>query len=341
MKSEEIKTPTGCDNKYIEFYIDNYYLKIALNNNEIVFIIYNIKLLNSVKYEIKTNKNEIYNLSKIFRIYENIEEIYEVFIQIIKEKNYKIEEINNDIRIIFEISDIFKKNKEIELILKSEDDKNEYLKILSKEIINIKDNEIKKLIEENKEIKEEIQNLKNMIKNIQNNEKNEKIDEKESKNNVKEINQNNNEIKNKEKQNIINKNDNKINIESDSVNENNEDNILKKFNEIFGEYIKNAETIESLDINFLDNGNDKIKYLDLVEFKQLKKLNINNSHIKDIIILEKVKFNQIQQLNLGENNIFNIDILEKVNFPKLIVLKLHSNQIYNISVLEKVKFNQL
>ena len=53
IKSEEIKTPTGCDNKYIEFYIDNYYLKIALNNNEIAFIIYNINLLNSIKHEIK------------------------------------------------------------------------------------------------------------------------------------------------------------------------------------------------------------------------------------------------------------------------------------------------
>ena len=138
MKSEEIKTPTGYDNKYIEFYIDNYYLKIALNNNEIIFIIYNIKLLNSIKYELKTNQSEIYNLSKIFRIYQNIEEIYDVFIQLIKEKNYKIEGIKNDVRIIFEITDIFKKSKEIELILKSEEDKNEYLKILSKEVIIIK-----------------------------------------------------------------------------------------------------------------------------------------------------------------------------------------------------------
>ena len=138
MKSEEIKTPTGYDNKYIEFYIDNYYLKIALNNNEIIFIIYNIKLLNSIKYELKTNQSEIYNLSKIFRIYKNIEEIYDVFIQLIKEKNYKIEGIKNDVRIIFEITDVFKKSKEIELILKSEEDKNEYLKILSKEVIIIK-----------------------------------------------------------------------------------------------------------------------------------------------------------------------------------------------------------
>jgi hypothetical protein len=51
---------------------------------------------------------------------------------------------------------------------------------------------------------------------------------------------------------------------SDSVIKNNEDNKLKKFNEIFGKNIKNAETIESLDINYLDNGNEKIKYLDLV-----------------------------------------------------------------------------
>jgi hypothetical protein len=315
MKSEEIKTPTGYDNKYIEFYIDNYYLKIALNNNEIIFIIYNIKLLNSIKYELKTNQSEIYNLSKIFRIYQNIEEIYEVFIQLIKEKNYKIEGIKNDVRIIFEITDIFKKSKEIELILKSEDDKNEYLKILSKEIINIKDNEIKKLIEENKEIKEEIQNLKNMIKNIQNNKNNEKNEnrekniEKESKNNVKEIKQNNNEIKNNEKQNIINKNDNENNMKSDSIIENNEDNKLKKFNQIFGKNIENAETIESLDINYLDNGNEKIKYLDLVEFKQLKNLEINYSGIKDIYILQKIKFNELQQLNLGYNNIFDINIL--------------------------------
>jgi len=242
-----------------------------------MFIIYNVKLLNSIKYEIKANQNEIYNLSKIFRIYENIEEIYEVFIQLIKEKHYKIEEINNAIRIIFEISDIFKKNQEIELILKSDDDKNEYLKILSKEIINIKDNEIKKLIEEIKSIKEEIKNLKKMINNIQNNQNNEKKIEKESKNN--------------EKQKIINENDNKNNMKTNCVIENNEDNKLKKFNEIFGTEIKNAETIETLTIYKISN--IKMKYLDLVEFKQLKKIDLSFKSIKDISILEKVKFNQL------------------------------------------------
>jgi len=139
---------------------------------------------------------------------------------LIKGRHYKIEEINNDVRIIFEISDIFKNNQEIELILTSDDDKNEYLKILSKEIINIKDNEIKKLIEENKEIKEEIQNLKNMINNIQNNKINNENNKEKGSKNI--------EIKNNEKQNIINENDNKNNMKSNCVIENNEDNKLKE-----------------------------------------------------------------------------------------------------------------
>ena len=109
MTSEESNTTSGNNIKYMEFYIDNYFLKIAINNNDILFIIYNIKLLDSIKYEIKTNKNEIYNLNKIFRIYDNIEEIYEVFIKLINEKSYRIETNNNDIKLIFEISDIFKK----------------------------------------------------------------------------------------------------------------------------------------------------------------------------------------------------------------------------------------
>ena len=236
MISEESNTPSGNNIKYMEFYIDNYFLKIAINNNDILFIIYNIKLLDSIKYEIKTNKNEIYNLNKIFRIYDNIEEIYEIFIKLINEKSYRIETNNNDIKLIFEISDIFKKKIEIELILKKDDDRNEYLKILSKEIINIKDNEIKKLIEENNIIKKEIENLKNMILNIQDSKNNENK-QKDNKNNVNEIYQ-----KNNEKQDIINENDIENKIESD-CNINTEDNNLKKFNEIFGKYIENANTI--------------------------------------------------------------------------------------------------
>ena len=123
-------TPSKNVDKYKEFYSENYYFKIGINDKEIYFIIFNIKLLNSIKYETRLKQNEIYTLSKIFKMYENLEEIYEALIKLIENNNYKIENKNNDIILSFIICDLFQNNKTIQIILYKNDKDNEYMKII-------------------------------------------------------------------------------------------------------------------------------------------------------------------------------------------------------------------
>ena len=143
--------------KYKEFYnINEYYIKLGLmKNNEITFTLYNMKILDSIKYHINLNIKEIYNLSKLFKIYDRAEEIYENIINIIEGNNYKIIKQKNNIILFLYLFDIFQKKNEVQIILNKEDDKNEYLKILSKEIIKLK--------QENFDIKNELKEIRNII----------------------------------------------------------------------------------------------------------------------------------------------------------------------------------
>ena len=163
--------------EYKEYYFKEYYLKIGHNaNNQIILIIYNIQLLDNIKYEIKIDLNDFYTVNKLFKIYDNAKEIYEALIKIIEENNYKIKIQANELKFIISIGDMFKKNNDIEFTLNKSNNNSEYMGIISREIIIIKDKEISDLKENNrslndiiKELKGEIKQLKDEIKELKQN----------------------------------------------------------------------------------------------------------------------------------------------------------------------------
>lgn len=163
MNSNQGLTPSGNNqSNYKEFYKKDYYIKIEMNNfQEIIIIIYNIKLLDNIKYQIKIQLKEFYCLSKSFKMYDTIEEIFGVLIELIKNNNYMID--NGKIKFI--IGDLLQNKKEIEVRLTKEDTNNEYLKILTREI-KTKDDIIKNLEDKYNIMKGELTEMKNLIKKL-------------------------------------------------------------------------------------------------------------------------------------------------------------------------------
>ena len=91
---------------------------------------------------------------------------------------------------------------------------------------------------------------------------------------------------------------------------------LIEFNKKYYLNIKDIN-IERLDLSSRYIGNDGMKYLEKIKFKEIKELNLSNNNISDIKLLEKVKFEQLEKLYLCENVISNnINILENVNVKK-------------------------
>ena len=324
MNSNQGTTPKGNNHsKYKEFYKNSYYIKIEVNNSqEISFIIYNIELLDSIKYQIKLQLKEFYYLSKTFKMYDTIEEIFNVLIELINNNNY---EINKD-TIRFIIADVFQKRKEIEMKLNKEDDNNEYLKILSKEIKN-KNDIIKNLQDNYNNLKNEIKEMKNLINKL-----NDNINNSSQKDN-KSINNNINQIKNNNMQ-INEKIEKKLNI-----NNKKEEDLYKKlydFNNNFGLYLNNYNATE---LDFKEEINtSNIKYLNTVKLPLVKKINCK---IIDLNLLQEFNFKDLEELKISFKSPDNINILENINFSKLKVLDLSNNKFYEINALEKVNFKDL
>ena len=124
------------------------------------------------------------------------------------------------------------------------------------------------------------------------------------------------------------------------LNSNDNDKPIKEINDRYILNIKDTK-IDKLDLGFKKLGNDFLKELTKIKFKQLRTLNLNGNNISDIKILEKTKFENLNILNLGHNKISDISILEKVNFNELKELNLGHNSISDINVLGKVKFDKL
>ena len=116
--------------------------------------------------------------------------------------------------------------------------------------------------------------------------------------------------------------------------------LLKQFNNKYKLNIKDTGITE-LDLDNYNIGNEGLNELSKINFKELKKLYLNNNNISDIKVLEKVKFEKLEVLALGGNKISDINILGKVNFKELKQLGLDNNNISDIIVLEKVKFEKL
>ena len=104
----KIKTPEGNNKmKYKEFYKEEYYIKIALNTErkEIIFISFNIKLLDWKKYTISLTKNDFYNSNLIFKNnYNTLEKIFDFFLNLMSRNNYIIKSGKNNIDLYFNLN---------------------------------------------------------------------------------------------------------------------------------------------------------------------------------------------------------------------------------------------
>ena len=70
---------------------------------------------------------------------------------------------------------------------------------------------------------------------------------------------------------------------------------LKKLNETFNCNIRDID-IEELDLNKKIKKAKELKYLEEIEFKELKKLNLKDNNIFGINFLSKVKFEKIRNI---------------------------------------------
>ena len=132
------------------------------------------------------------------------------------------------------------------------------------------------------------------------------LDNVKSKNILKEIFE---KIKNKRKFNIIKYNKNimvKLNINKEDF----EIYItLKEFNNKYNTNIKDID-IKGLDLSERYIGDEGLKDLVKINFKELNKLDLSDNKISDINILEKVDFKKLNKLNLYNNKISNINIMK-------------------------------
>ena len=324
-------------NKFIkEFEFDNldgHYLKLGIINDNIIMTAYSITLLDGIRYNIEANLNEInYLLINLKKKFENIVQVFDVFVEVIKHKNYKIEKENRSIKVTLKLYDLVGSQKEvgITLVEKKEDNK-EFIKILLQEIKKLREmnNLINELKQENKKIREEIKNLKNKINKPS-------IEEYKKKFNLN-IKENSTELKlcGKNYNNDILdylSNYNLKDLKELYLYNNNIDNIIR-FKDI------KCEKLQIL--NLAGNKIKDISVLQQVDFKDLKKLDLMKNEITDITPLVDAHFEKLEILSLKKNKITNIDALAKVNFKELKELLLCDNNIIDITPLEKAEFSKL
>ena len=80
---------------------------------------------------------------------------------------------------------------------------------------------------------------------------------------------------------------------------------LKEFNKINNCNLRDIDD-EELDLNTKNIGNENLKYLNIIELNQLKKLILRDNNISDIKLLESNKFINLEILDLSKNKILNI-----------------------------------
>ena len=65
--------------------------------------------------------------------------------------------------------------------------------------------------------------------------------------------------------------------------------------------------MNEIDLRWKNIGNEELKDLCQIKFKELKKLYLGGNNISDIKVLEKVKFDKLEILDLGNNQILKKD----------------------------------
>ena len=341
LQNSNIKTNSYSEFKEF-FNLNDYYMKIGHNNNELTIILYNMDLLNNHRYEIKKGLESILNIQKHFKSNNHISDIYKQVILFINEGKYKIKSNPNNDTITLTL------NKVIDFNLVCHKDNNEYLQVLSHQIKNLKNKNntcnktIIKLQEENESIKKEMNELKNMILNMQyQNNTNYNQNYTHKKNGLDYSNYPKSKTNNNKSCTNLPKNRSFNNLEIVKKNEQIEDNLsISEFNKKCGANIKD-ETIDELNLINYKLGNDILDYLSKLKLPQLQLLYLSYNNISDISNLKNILFEELNLLILSYNKIIDISVLEKVKFDKLQILGLSSNKITEISILEKAKFSKL
>ena len=254
-------------NKYDFSLIDIDNCKIKIVTNKI-----NTEENNTSKYEVILELDNLKNINKYFKMFDDYDEFKNDFIELCK-KNIKINSIDNS-EIVLTIDLMIKTNNILNITLKKvESNEKEIISTLLKDLKN-KDEMINNLNSEIEKMKTKITSLEKNINDL-----NIKIKDLEK---LEEIEEELNELKNKYS--IL---EEKINInekeQEDELEFVNEDIILSKTE-------KEAKWIELSNITFKNLGNSTFSRIDLYFYKGEESSEeiyfVNNSDIKDKLYIE-------------------------------------------------------
>ncbi len=339
--SEAIEYPTQ---NTIKFEINSsenkkFYATLTLDGDEINFYIYTNQIPKK-EYEKSFNKDDFY-CEKFFKMFDDIEEIFEQLNNLIKKVPYFIGEETSKIFLIFELNIV--KITEVTFIL---EEKQREQKDINNEIYDIIFDNKNEIIKMKENYDKEINNLKNIINNLQKenndlksilnyltieNEKNKNdilnlkamniinIDE-EIKINKENNNENNNIEKNNNENNIIKNNNNENNNIKNNNNENNN-------NENNNNENNNNENNNNENNNNKNNNNENNN-------------NENNNNEDDKIIFDNLtikEYNSLKNWILSTNNQnkdCNFEILFDSNVSSKDFHELCDNQTNTLTLIE-------
>ena len=170
----EFDKPFGKNNKDTNKFIvlepyenKNYSISINKTEQNIKIETYQVEALN-ILYKVELNLNEFYQLSKGFKIYDNLDDICDLLINIFLSKKVSLIKKYQNLFIILKVSSMDGKEQEINIELNSETSKDNYYTNTNNIKINQLENEIKELTNDKNILLKKINELENKIKNLEN-----------------------------------------------------------------------------------------------------------------------------------------------------------------------------
>ena len=314
--------------------IREYFISIYLDNDEISIQVYNISLLDNIKYEINLDLNDMKNISYYLSSF-NIIGIYDLFTKLLNNGQLNLEKQFENLVLSFYIKDIgipcdnISGNKPLQFILFGEQDNNEYIKYLSGEVYKLKQ-QINQLTSNQNSFNNANANLNMNIQNMPNLNNNNFINQNNNANNAPQVVSNNaiavdyNEYFNKLNV-VINNNTNELDFDKKLVDD-------RLFN-----YLTNFELNQLTKLSIAYNRIEAIQGIEKSKFPNLEILNLNNNKINNLTFLSKANFPQLKRLLLSYNEISDISPLANANFTKLDVLALSQNELNDIYPLKNFK----
>ena len=152
MEAPKPLTPSKKKDFQISLGKDNANLSICCSNESIIFILnYKSKNDECLKFERSFKFEELNKISKWFKIFDSLEEVYEDIIKLMENKQVNINLEENIAKLVFNIN--MEKIKEFDIVL------------AKKELT--KDELINNLISENKELKIKVNNLEKRINSLE------------------------------------------------------------------------------------------------------------------------------------------------------------------------------